>query len=179
MDHPDFWVTLVSATEDVRWATAEYDDARAWLEDASRRPMRPIAADVWVLDPDATCVLLVKHRVRGWVPPGGAVEWGETPRDAAARELYEETGVVARLSERPVAVTVRSYRADWARTLGLTYAATVDRHVPLEGEAGQPVYWIPVDYPWRTVFPEDHARILDHALRMRREGESHGREPAQ
>ena len=30
-----------------------------------------------------------------WVPPGGAVELGETPREAAKREILEECGVVA------------------------------------------------------------------------------------
>ena len=42
--------------------------------------MEPLAAEVWVTDPAFGHVLLVKHRVRGWVPPGGKVEPGETPR---------------------------------------------------------------------------------------------------
>ncbi len=45
-------------------------------------------------------VLLVKRRdepSRGlWSPPGGSLELGETIGAAAAREAYEETGVVVR-----------------------------------------------------------------------------------
>ena len=58
-----------------------------------KRPMDPIAAEVWAFDEAFKQVLLVNHRWRGWVPPGGRVESGEAPRDAAQRELKEETGL--------------------------------------------------------------------------------------
>jgi 8-oxo-dGTP pyrophosphatase MutT (NUDIX family) len=42
-------------------------------------------------------VLLVRHRRLGtWLPVGGEVEPGETPLEAACRELTEETGLAGR-----------------------------------------------------------------------------------
>jgi 8-oxo-dGTP pyrophosphatase MutT (NUDIX family) len=46
-----------------------------------------------VFDP-AGRVLLVRHSNGGvWVAPGGAVDPDETPQDAVAREMWEETGL--------------------------------------------------------------------------------------
>lgn len=159
-------VILDEVVADARFAVWEFDGARAWLEEARRHPMEPLAAEVWVTDPALEHVLLVKHRVRGWVPPGGKVEPGEAPRAAAARELLEESGLRRELLPEPAAVAVRSYRADWSPTLSLSYAAIVGRDVPLAGEQNQPTAWFRLDAGWDSVFPEDGERIRAHARRL-------------
>jgi 8-oxo-dGTP pyrophosphatase MutT (NUDIX family) len=159
-------IILDEAVTDARLATWEFDGARAWLEEARQHPMEPLAAEVWVTDPAFEYVLLVKHRVRGWVPPGGKVEPGEGPRAAAARELLEETGLRTELLPEPAAVAVRSYRADWSPTLGLSYAAIVGRDVPLSGEQNQPAAWFRLDADWDSVFPEDRERIRAYVERL-------------
>ena len=54
------------------------------------------AAGTVVADPDLGVLLLWRHRfitdTWGWEIPAGGIEVGESPRDAAAREVLEETG---------------------------------------------------------------------------------------
>jgi 8-oxo-dGTP diphosphatase len=157
--------TAEAAVADARLAAMEFDDAQGWLR-ARQTLTEPLAAEVWVTDSTYRYVLLVRHRVRGWVPPGGKVEPGETPRVAAARELREETGVVGELLSVPAAVAVRSFRADWSPTLNLSYCAVVSRGVPLGGESGQPARWVEVDRSWESVFPEDCVRIRAYVRRL-------------
>ncbi|QSO49167.1 NUDIX domain-containing protein [Alicyclobacillus mengziensis] len=39
-------------------------------------------------------VIWVRHPRRGWEVPGGKLEPGETPEDAAIREVFEESGAI-------------------------------------------------------------------------------------
>jgi len=158
--------TLRAAVADAQQAEAEFDSARSWLEQAIKGSMDPIAAEVWAYDEEFLHILLVRHRWRGWVPPGGAVEPAETPRHAARRELFEETGIKATLLDVPAAVSVKSYRADWAPTLGLSYAAVIDSSLRVTGESHQPVAWTPLECDWEGAFPEDRARVRAYARRL-------------
>jgi 8-oxo-dGTP diphosphatase len=47
-------------------------------------------------------VLLIRHRrLATWLPVGGEIEAGETPLEAARRELQEETGLEGRFPALP------------------------------------------------------------------------------
>ncbi|MFD8596722.1 NUDIX domain-containing protein [Kitasatospora sp. NPDC059646] len=158
---------LDAAAADAASAAAEFDDACRWFAaERARGWVEPLAAEVWVFDLELSRVLMVRHRHRGWVPPGGAVEPGETPREGAARELREETGLAVRLLARPAAATVRCYLPGLPPTLGVSYVALVDAAVPLAPEHGQPAAWLPLDRPWASCFPADRARMRAHAAHL-------------
>lgn len=158
---------LDAAVADAAAATLEFDRARAWLRAALVGVVEPLGAEVWVLDPALERIVLVRHPVRGLVPPGGKVEPGECPRDGAARELAEETGLRPRLLERPAAVAVRSFHSGLPVTLSLSYAAIGDPGAPLIAEAGQPVTWMRLDQGWDGCFPDDVLRIREYVKLLR------------
>ena len=158
----------LAAAEAAR-AVSSYDDVARWLDLDRPAPSTPVAAEIWVLSRDLRSVLLVRHRWRSWVPPGGKVEPGEHPREAARREVLEETGLLTDPAARPVAAAVRSFREDWSPTLALSYAAVVNETPPV-GEPGQPVRWHPVASAWSTWFPEDAARVARYVALLRSGG---------
>jgi len=70
-------------------------------------------------------LVLCRHKDRStWETPGGHIEPGETPAEAAARELFEETGIV------PKDLTaVADYEVDGVA--GRLYTADIDTRSPL------------------------------------------------
>lgn len=164
--------SCAAAELDARRVVREFDNACQWLDRAKEALVSPLGAEVWVFDEDLAQVLLVNHPWRAWVPPGGKVEPGETPREAASRELFEETGLRAELLSTPAAVAVRSYSRGWSPTLGLSYVAIVDVSTPLVEESGQPLAWTRLDHDWDSFFPDDPRRIRWHAGQL-----AHGRIP--
>ncbi|GAA2565234.1 hypothetical protein GCM10010435_42420 [Winogradskya consettensis] len=155
--------SLEAALGDAGAARVEFDDVAGWAASAGAGPENPLGAEVWVFDADLSRVLLVRNPWRGWVPPGGKVELGETPREAARREVREETGQDVDLHALPAAVAVRSYHPAHPATLGLSYVAIADPAAPLTAEPGQPVAWMSLDHAWESCFPDDLFRMRGHA----------------
>ena len=108
------------------------------------RPHRDTARVV-LASPDDR-VLLFRHLLpapwarEGWLTPGGAIEPGETPAQAAARELAEETGHLVPPTGIEPAVAVDS--GQWQDASGTTitttnwyfFARAADRHIDLSGQ---------------------------------------------
>jgi 8-oxo-dGTP pyrophosphatase MutT (NUDIX family) len=61
-------------------------------------PLQALTTSVIVVDPSMRRILCVRHpRLNKWLFPGGHIEEGELPHDAALRELREEVGISATL----------------------------------------------------------------------------------
>ena len=110
-----------------------------------------LAALAVTLDGNAAHVLLVQRRnppdAGLWGFPGGHVEPGETALDAAARELAEETGVIARPRAYLDNIDVIERGADGALRFHFLLAAVLCDYVsgqPVAADDALDAAWVPV-----------------------------------
>jgi 8-oxo-dGTP pyrophosphatase MutT (NUDIX family) len=74
-----------------------------------------------MIEPGGRVLLIHEHVEDGathWLTPGGGVEGGETPREAAVREAAEETGIAVAIATDAEAVLVTRRLWSWA---GVSY----------------------------------------------------------
>lgn len=102
-------------------------------------------------------VLMGLHARRGqWELPGGALEHGESPHDAAVRELAEETGIhVAML--RPAALAEFQYGDAASRHMAAVFGVELaGRPTPVATDEMARFRWWPVgDELWDGMNPLD------------------------
>lgn len=68
----------------------ERNDVKKFL---AKRVARPASAGVIIENGDSEALVLKAHYKPYWSFPGGWIEHGQTPRQAALRELLEETNI--------------------------------------------------------------------------------------
>lgn len=84
-------------------------------------PRHRIGIAVVALD-DQSRILMLEHVFHPYVPwglPGGWLEWGESPRSGAVRELREETGLSAR-----VGTILNVSRQQYPESVNMAFLAT-------------------------------------------------------
>lgn len=81
-------------TQTIRLAPSSVPSFREWALEGTG-----LTAAARVTDPEGRIALVKNGWSDGWIVPGGAVEPGEAPADAARREVREETGLEATIEE--------------------------------------------------------------------------------
>ncbi|HPB72804.1 MAG TPA: NUDIX domain-containing protein [Phycicoccus sp.] len=100
-----------------------------------------------------------------WALPGGFVHVDEDVRDAAYRELREETGVVTGIHLEQLATYGAPDRDPRMRTVSVAWLALApDLHEPVAGSDAAGAAWVPVVDAVRHRLAFDHAEILRDAI---------------
>jgi 8-oxo-dGTP diphosphatase len=123
------------------------------------------AATSIVIDDTGSILLVLRNREPGlgqWALPGGFIETGESPAEAAARELEEETGIRA---YDPLLIDTIHQESDFYQTTILIIGYSFDRfegNIKAGDDAGDARFF-PVDEMPPVAF-ESHMYLIRKAL---------------
>ena len=92
-----------------------------------------------------------------WSMPAGFVDYGEDVREAAARELLEETGLVADIGD--VVFVASNFHDPEKLTVGTWFRGTVTGGELVAGDDADAVGWFPLDDLPPLAFGTDEALI--------------------
>lgn len=129
-------------------------------------------ADVVVVREDGH-VLLIQRGTEpfegAWALPGGHLDSGETPLDAAVRELAEETGIRVEPKDlREVGVWKEEGRDPRGRYVTTAYAVTVPTGTGAQAaDDAASLVWLPTDTALSIPLAFDHGEILTAAIGLR------------
>jgi ADP-ribose pyrophosphatase YjhB (NUDIX family) len=128
--------------------------------------MTPLAsAEAAVISPEGR-VLLIRRSDNGlWAMPGGACDVSETPAQAAAREVWEESGYVVEITRFLGVFDERLHGSEAGRHLYvlLFAAAPVGGEARTSGESTEVAWFGWEELPWEALSP-GHARRLQHVM---------------
>jgi 8-oxo-dGTP diphosphatase len=104
-----------------------------------------------------------------WSLPGGWVDSGETPLEAAVRELSEETGIAVEAAElAKVGVYDGPGRDPRGTFITTAYKVKVPADVKAQaGDDAAATIWLPTDTALSVNLAFDHSQILRDALGIR------------
>lgn len=88
----------------MRFFTAK--DHKQWMEEAHKRIS---SSGVMLEDSDGRLLVVKANYKPYWTVPGGLIDEGETPRQAALREVFEEVGI--RLAQKDLSFVLVANRA--------------------------------------------------------------------
>ncbi len=121
-----------------------------------------LVAGCFVVD-DAGRVLLLRRGIEPslglWTFPGGFVDLGETPAEAARRETVEEVGMEVRLGR---VLGIYADRAHPLYPVVVFLARPGDEAPALSAEAAEVRYFAPAEIPWSELaFPTTRDALTD------------------
>jgi 8-oxo-dGTP diphosphatase len=129
----------------------------------------PKVAAVTFIEKDGH-VLLIRRAVdpeRGkWALPAGYIDYGEDPRRAAAREVYEETGLTVTITRL---IEVEGGPGTYGASIVIIFAARVVNGVAQPRDDAEAVRWYAPSDPLPDLAFESTHMMLDRWIKHRQE----------